>query len=121
MRLLADMHISPRTVAHLRATGHDVVRVDALLPPTAADEDVLGRAISEKRVVLTQDLDFSRLVVASGRTQPSIISLWLTSSRIEHVNAVLDRVLPSLEHLFDEGAIVSIEDDRVRKRTLPVG
>jgi predicted nuclease of predicted toxin-antitoxin system len=61
MRLLADMHISPRTVGHLRASGHDVVRVNALLPPTAADEDVLRLAISEKRVVLTQDLDFSRL------------------------------------------------------------
>jgi hypothetical protein len=36
------------------------------------------------------------------------------------VNAILDRVLSGLERLFDEGAIVSIEDGRIRKRTLPV-
>jgi len=28
MRLLADIHISPRTVRFLRSVGHDVVRVD---------------------------------------------------------------------------------------------
>jgi Domain of unknown function (DUF5615) len=31
MRLLADMHISPRTVAFLRSLGHDVLRVPELL------------------------------------------------------------------------------------------
>ncbi len=46
MRLLADLHISPSTVAFLRTLGHDVVRVDAILPNTASDEEiVVARAL----------------------------------------------------------------------------
>ncbi len=42
MRLLADMHISPRTVEFLRSLGHDVVRVNAILPATASDETIVA-------------------------------------------------------------------------------
>jgi predicted nuclease of predicted toxin-antitoxin system len=69
MRLLADMHIAPRTVTFLRSLGHDVVRVDALLSPTATDEDVANTAAREARYILTQDLDFSAIVALSGRSR----------------------------------------------------
>jgi predicted nuclease of predicted toxin-antitoxin system len=44
MRLLADIHISPFTVAFLRTLGHDVVRADAMLPNTATDEEIVTAA-----------------------------------------------------------------------------
>ena len=120
MRLLADMHISPRTVLHLRRGGHEVVRVDEVLSPTASDEEILAFAAADNRVVLTQDLDFSRLVAASARTSPSVISLRLASSRLEHVHAVLGRALPTLEQAVVDGALVTVEDARIRRRSLPV-
>jgi predicted nuclease of predicted toxin-antitoxin system len=120
MRLLADMHISPRTVLHLRGAGHDVVRVNEVLRPTAPDEELIVFAISDDRAILTQDLDFSRLVGTSGQVRPSVISLRLKSSRVDHVNAILGRVLPTLEVAVGAGAIVTVEDDRVRQRSLPV-
>lgn len=43
MRLLADAHISPRTVAALREAGHDVVRVGIdVLAPNAADAEIVA-------------------------------------------------------------------------------
>ena len=42
MKLLADLHISPRTVVFLRSLGHEVVRVDAILPKTASDEEIVA-------------------------------------------------------------------------------
>ena len=120
MRLLADMHISPSTVAHLRANGHEAVRVNEVLKATASDEEVLAFAAADNRVVRTQDLDFSRLVAVSGAKKPSVISLRLKSSRIENVHAILDRVLPNLELIVAEGAILSVEDGRIRRRRLPV-
>jgi len=47
MRLLADMHIAPRTVRFLRSLGHDVVRVDELLSPTATDEAIMAAAVRD--------------------------------------------------------------------------
>jgi predicted nuclease of predicted toxin-antitoxin system len=120
MRLLADMHISPRTVQHLRSLGHDVVRVNEILPATPSDEMILATAVQERRVVLTQDLDFSALIVTTGARAPSLISLRLSTSRIETVNSVLQKVLPVVEQDVQEGSIVTVEDERIRRRRLPV-
>ncbi len=121
MRLLADLHISPRTVAFLRGLGHDIVRADDQLPRTAADAAIIEAARAENRVVLTQDLDFSALIAVKGDSRPSLISLRLSSSQIEHVNEVLGRVLPAVEEDVMRGMIICVEDDRIRRRSLPVG
>lgn len=119
MKLLADLHISPVTVLFLRSSGHDTVRVNEIMPPASPDKEIVQAAINSNRVVLTQDLDFSEIIALSGKTAPSLISLRLSSSRIEYVNSVLDRILPIIENDLIAGAIVSVEDDRVRIRKLP--
>jgi len=58
MKLVADIHISPRTVEFLRSIGHDVLRVNEILPANADDETIVARAAYESRTLLTQDLDF---------------------------------------------------------------
>ncbi len=90
------------------------------MPATAPDVDILSFASEQQRIVLTQDLDFSRLVATSMSTRPSVISLRLSSSRVEHVNNVLQRVLPTLADMDQRPAIVAIEDHRIRRRDLPV-
>jgi predicted nuclease of predicted toxin-antitoxin system len=120
VRLLADLQISPRTVAHLRSRGHDVVRVTDVLPATASDEAIVEWARRDGRAILTQDLDFTAIVALSGRTDPSIVSIRLSSSRVEIVNATLDRVLPSIEPELAAGVLVTVEDLRVRSRGLPL-
>jgi len=120
VRLLVDLNISPRTVALLRSVGHDVVRVNELIPPSATDAAIVDAARVASRTIITQDLDFSAIVVLSGRRRPSVISLLLASSRVERVNARLEEVLTTLESDVEAGAIVTVEDERVRVRTLPV-
>ena len=120
MRLLAHMHISPRTVEFLRSLGHEVVRVNEILPATASDETIVARAIEENRAVLTQDLDFSATVDLAGKSVPSLISLRLSSSRVEYVNTVLQKVLPGLEQDVLAGMMIAVEDQRIRRRPLPV-
>jgi predicted nuclease of predicted toxin-antitoxin system len=122
MRLLADLHISPRTVQFLRSLGHDVVRSSEILPLTADDETIVVRAADEQRVVLTQDLGFSTIVAltVTGSKTPSPITLRLFSSRVEYVNTVLQNVLPTLEADVLSGMIVTIEDNRIRRRALPI-
>jgi len=121
VRLLADLHISPRTVDFLRSIGHDAVRVDDLLPRTSSDSTIVAMAVREDRILVTQALDFSALIALAGETRPSLVSLRLSSSRIEHGNDVLQRVLPEVERDLERGAIVTVEDHRVRRRSLPIG
>ena len=114
------MHISPRTVEFLRGLGHDAVRVNEMMPATSTDEAIVLQALDDARVVLTQDLRFSAILGRTGQRNPSLISLRLSSSRIEFVNAILERVLPLVERDVAAGAIVTVEDTRIRTRRLPV-
>jgi len=65
MRFLADESCDFAVVRALREAGHDVVAV-AEISPRADDPVVLGRALKEKRVLLTEDKDFGQLVYASS-------------------------------------------------------
>ena len=120
MRLLADLHISPRTVEYLQSLGHDVVRVSQVLLPTSSDHQIIAYAVSDRRAILTQDLDFSAEIAVSGQAFPSLVLLRLSSSRIETVNAVLSDVLPTLEQDVKDGALITVEDHRLRRRRLPL-
>jgi predicted nuclease of predicted toxin-antitoxin system len=97
------------------------VRVDDLLPRTSIDATIIATAVREDRILVTQDLDLSALIALAGKIRPSLVSLRLSSSRIEHVNDVLERVLREMARDLERGAIVMVEDQRVRRRSLPIG
>jgi len=120
VRLLADLNIAPGTVSFLRSLGHDVQRVGDVLAPSATDHEIVEYARRDSRSVVTQDLDFSAIVALSGQAAPSVISLRLASSRIERVNALLAAVLPKIEPDVAAGAIVTVDEHRVRSRGLPI-
>lgn len=120
MRPVADLHIAPRTVEFLKSLGHDVVRVSQVLSPTSSDHEIIEYVNSDSRAILTQDLDFSTEIAVSQRTHPSLILLRLSSSRVESVNRVLADVLPALEGDVQDGAIITVEDHRIRRRRLPL-
>ena len=65
MRFLANENFPRGAVEALRIEGHDTgwIRTDA---PGATDEQVLGRARAEGRVLLTFDKDFGELVLRRG-------------------------------------------------------
>jgi predicted nuclease of predicted toxin-antitoxin system len=76
MKLLADVHISPRTVAYLRRLGHDVVRVGTeYLRASASDMEIVAAAIADERSIVTQDVDFSAIVALSNSTRPSVVTI----------------------------------------------
>jgi predicted nuclease of predicted toxin-antitoxin system len=120
MRLLADLNISPRTVAFLRSLGHDVIRVNEILLATASDIAIIKKAIEERRTVVTQDLDFTAIVSLSGKNVPSVITLRLSSSRVEKVNAILQQILPTIEKAVTDGAVITVQDTNIRRRLLPL-
>lgn len=120
MRLLTDIHISPRTVQFLNEIGHDAIPVVSVMTATSADEEIVAKAIELQRVVLTQYLDFSELVALSGRMEPSIVQIRLTDSRVDNVNRMLELALPALEDAVVSGVIAIVEEFRVRTRALPI-
>ena len=65
MRFLADESCDFAIVHALRANGYDVLAVSEITP-RAEDSEVIRLAVREKRILLTEDKDFGRLVYSHG-------------------------------------------------------
>lgn len=79
MRLLADEGVEARVVERLRDEGHDVDYV-AELSPGVSDDEVLGRADEDGRILITVDKDFGELVFRMGRVSTGVLLLRLAGS-----------------------------------------
>ena len=120
IRLLADIHISPKTVGDLQEQGYEIIRSSEVLPANAPDINILEFARIENWVVLTQDLDFSMLVALSRYSQPSLTTLRLSSAKPDIVTRKLLDVLPQIEKALQEGSTIKVQDESIRVRKLPI-
>ncbi len=120
MKFLADMGVSPKTVARLRVWGHDAVHLHEQGLERLSDAEVLDKARNEGRVVLTHDLDFGDLLAASGAVLPSVIIFRLRDMRPENVNRYLEVILTRHRDALEQGAVLSVTEHRVRIRQLPI-
>ncbi len=120
MKFLADMGISPKTVAFLRSLGHDAIHLHEEGLDRLPDPAILTKARLEGRVLLTHDLGFGELVAAAGEHLPSVIIFRLHNMRPENVNRHLNLVLDNHREALEQGAIISVTELRIRVRLLPI-
>lgn len=117
MRILANENFPGPVIRELRKRGHDVLSVKDSMR-SASDPEVLARAQSEARLVVTFDKDFGELAYRSGLPAScGVILFRLTGASPEIDNA---RVLSALESGIDwVGCFSVVSDDRIRVRPLP--
>jgi predicted nuclease of predicted toxin-antitoxin system len=77
-------------------------------------------AYREQAVIITQDLDFSALIVQSGLNWPSVISLRVDNAKPDIITRLLITVLPLIKTELAEGAIISIDEKEYCIRKLPI-
>ena len=81
---------------------------------TAADSKILDCGRQEGLIVVTLDADFHTLLALAGLTGPSVIRIRIEGLRGE----ALARLLVTVDLL--KGAMVSVTENGVRIRRLPV-
>ena len=121
MRFLADMGISPKTIAFLRTLGHDAVHLSEQGLERLPDPEIVAKAQQESRVLLVHDLGVGELLAASGATLPSVITFRLRNMHPERVNSALQHILSQHAEALERGAILSVTEGQVRVRSLPLG
>jgi predicted nuclease of predicted toxin-antitoxin system len=120
LRFLIDMGIGLDVSHALRAAGHDCVHLTEQGLERLPDTQIIAKAAAERRIVLTHDLDFGRLLALSGLAGPSIITFRLSDMRPSNV---LNRLLNTLDAFgadLEKGAALVITDRGIRRRTLPI-
>ena len=121
MRFLVDASMSPVVARDLRGAGHDAVHVGEVLRLNAPDSDILAYAAREARVVVAADTDFGELLAVRRAAEPSVVLFHRqTGRRPFEQSALLLENLSSVETHLRDGAIVVVEERRVRVRTLPI-
>jgi predicted nuclease of predicted toxin-antitoxin system len=120
MRFLADMGVSVRVVEWLREHGHDATHLRDESLQRMADPDVFRKAATEGRILLTFDLDFSEIVALSGQKNVSVALFRLHNTRTSHVIERLKIALEETKQTLESGAIIVIEESRLRVRRLPL-
>jgi predicted nuclease of predicted toxin-antitoxin system len=121
VKFLLDMGLARHTAAYLRAEGHDAIHLRDQGLQRLEDPDIIRKAQAEGRVILTHDLDFSRLIALSRARLPSIITFRLADMRPTAVNHWLQDILVRFQVQLEEGTLISVTDRGVRLRPLPIG
>lgn len=103
MRFIVDESTGAGVVEYLRGTGHDVLAVAETMPQ-ASDPDILTQAMSEGRILVTNDKDFGELVFRSSKAHSGVLLLRLhdesAANRVRVVMTVLDQHADRLSSSF---------------------
>jgi predicted nuclease of predicted toxin-antitoxin system len=73
VRLLVDQNVAARVTDLLRRAGHDAVHVSERGLQRAEDDETLSVAVSDNRVIVSEDPDFGALLARSVGRAPSFV------------------------------------------------
>lgn len=120
MRFLVDMNLPPALARELNARGHDAIHLRDEGLNQLRDEEVFRKAASERRVVVTFDLDFGRIMAVNREASISVILLRMRFADVARVLQRIESLLSQVGPDLEQGAIVIVEQDRIRSRRIPL-
>ena len=121
MRFLVDNALSPIIAVALSDAGHDAVHLRERGLQAEPDTTVFELAEREDRVIVSADTDFGALLAARDRPRPSFVLFRRTSGlRPSGIASQLLEIAKRYESRLKTGCIVTVRDDRIRVRRLPI-
>ena len=121
MKFLLDQNVSPALVGLLADADHLAEHVRDLGMREAPDDVVLAATRDAGAVLISSDTDFGELLARSNANGPSVILLRRQEGR--RASKIASLIVANLKAVADDlasGAIVVLDDDRVRIRSLPL-
>jgi predicted nuclease of predicted toxin-antitoxin system len=114
------MPLSPNLAAWLRQQGNDAVHANEVGLERAPDAMILERARNERRIIVTADLDYPRLLALTHSEGPGLILFRGGNYSEQETVDRLSRAMISVPLEELASSIVVIEKDRIRRRRLPL-
>ncbi len=120
MKILLDMNLSPSWIRVLRDSGYSTTHWSDIGAPNAPDTELLSWAKTNGYVLFTHDLDFGCILAATQADFPSVVQLRTQDITPAHASPLLLSVLRECAKQLEEGCLVSVDEDRLRARLLPL-
>src|SRR5258708_6904701 len=112
------MCVSLEVVEWLRRQGHDAKHLREENLHKLPDGDIFKKAVDEKRIIITFDLDFGEIVALTKRKRAGIILFRLYNTRAVHVIERLKALLEDAPASLTD-SITIVEETRYRVRQFP--
>ncbi len=119
MRFLLDMNLPPAIADRLRDAGHDAIHAREAGYGDLPDHDIFERAAEDRRIVVTFDLDFGEIVALTRSAASGVVLLRLRRLRASNLWDRLRTAITEAGDALEAGAIVLVEDTRIRIRRMP--
>jgi len=119
MRFLVDMNLPPAIADRLRAEGHNAVHALDVGAANLPDWEIFEQAARDGRVVITFDLDFGEIAGRFEQPRSGIILFRLRRAGRSYLWDRLVIAIAEAGRALEEGAIVLVEDSRIRVRRMP--
>lgn len=120
MKFLVDENMPFSFTEILRELGYEALHVlEAGLDETD-DALILSYAQLHQQIIVTFDLDFSRLVAVGNFQLPSVITFRLDTMTPLFFRQIMSQHLENLKEALNTGALVTVTSQNIRVKKLPV-
>jgi len=120
MKILLDMNLSPSWVDVLVEAGFAAIHWSSIGKPDALDSNIMSWAKSNNHVVFTHDLDFGDILAATNADAPSVIQIRTQNLHPDYLGESVIAALRQFDAQLEEGALVVVDENKVRARILPI-
>lgn len=120
MNLIIDENLPPIWCEFLYCHSHTAIHWQDIGQHGDPDEMIFDYAQAERSIILTQDLDFGRILALRGTQLPSLIQLRVDCPIPSEIGTTVIQVLQIHAEALMAGVLISIEPERHRVRLLPL-
>lgn len=120
MKFLLDQGLPRSTVVCLLDRGIDAEHVADLGIARSTDAEILQTARDRDAIVVTLDADFHALLATTHATVPSVIRIRIEGLKGDDTAEIVEEVLNSSQTELEAGAAVTVTQNGIRIRLLPL-
>jgi predicted nuclease of predicted toxin-antitoxin system len=114
------MNLSPNWVTAMQTRGHVAVHWSTVGDPRAPDRTIMDWAIANDHVVFTHDLDFGAMLALTHAAGPSVLQLRGQDILPDRLAHVIIAVIEQHSAELASGALVVVDESKLRVRILPI-
>ena len=119
MKLLLDQGLPRSAVICLADADIEAIHVGDIEMSAAEDLEILETAKINNQIVVTLDSDFHTILALQNASRPSVIRIRIEGLTAKPLCRLLIRAIRECTEDLEQGAAVSIEENRIRIRRLP--
>jgi len=120
MKILIDMNLSPEWVQEFKLHKIEAVHWSGVGQFDAPDSVLMEWARKNDHIVFTHDLDFGTALALTSAEKPSVIQVRTQNVTVSYLSKMLIPTLNNYSALLEKGALIVVDDDKMRIRILPL-